>query len=98
MDTEGTIRGAVEFFRSFEFLQCFNKLDLFILFRIIHFMSIQNLNPKLPATQDKAPNIYKVATNVKIGFQLISLISHSSIATYHGLSTWLKSKSSDIKE
>ena len=41
MDTEGTIGGTVEFFRSFELSQCFDKLDLFILFRTICFNSAQ---------------------------------------------------------
>ena len=35
MDAEGTTGVAVGFFQSFEFLQCFNDLDLFILFRTI---------------------------------------------------------------
>ena len=37
MDVEGRIGSAVEFFRLFKFSQCFEKLDLFILFRTIGF-------------------------------------------------------------
>ena len=84
MDILGTKGVAVCFCKSVEFPQCFNDLELVKLFKTIGYINGQvgKVHPKLPGTQDKALNIYKVAKNVKIRSRLICLVSHPSIGAY----------------